>query len=89
MTLNYEDSSLSYALVEIPEKNVKSFEEDFDMFAEKDGAFHVSAQKLDQHLNMAVNMDLNMLNNNGGGGRNGLSKSYFEFNSDLFTNFIL
>lgn len=87
VTLNYDDSSPSYALVEIPEKIVKSFELGFDMFAEKDGAFHISAQKLDQHLNMAVNMDLNMLNNSGGNG--GLSKKHLDFSSDLFTNFFI
>ena len=89
VTLNYDHSSPSYALVEIPEKIVKSFELDFDMFAEKDGAFHISAQKLDQQLNMAVMVDLNMLNNNGGGGNGGLSKRNLDFCSDLFTNFFI
>ena len=28
---------------------------------------HISAQKLDQHLNTAISWDLNMLNNSGGG----------------------
>ena len=89
VTLNYNDSSPSYALVEIPENIVKSYEENYDMFSEKDGAYHISAQKLDQYLNLAINLDLNMLNNNGGGGGHGLSKSHLDFNPDLFTNIMI
>ena len=89
VTLNYNDSSPSYALVEIPESIVKSYEENYDMFAEKDGAYHISAQKLDKRLRVAVPMDLNSLNSGGGGGNNGLSKQHIRFNCDFFTNIMI
>ena len=50
---------------------------------------YISALKLDQHLNMAISVDLNMLNNNGGASRNGLSKKNLDFNPELFTNFMI
>ena len=60
------------------------------MFAEDPWtSCHISALKLDQHLNMAINVDLNMLNNNGGGGRHGLSKTHLDFNPELYTNFMV
>ena len=60
------------------------------MFAEDPWtSCHISALKLDQHLNMAINVDLNGLNHEGGGGRNGLSKSHLDFNPELFTNFMV
>ena len=60
------------------------------MFAEDPWtSYHISALKLDGCLNMAINMDLNGLNHEGGGGRNGLSKTHLDFNPELFTNFMV
>ena len=49
---------------------------------------YISALKLDQHLTMAMNGDLNMLNNNGGSSQGGL-KTNLNFNPELFTNFMI
>ena len=60
------------------------------MFAEDQWtSCHISALKLDHHLNRAIHIDLNMLNNNGGGGRHGLSKEHLNFNPELYTNFMV
>ena len=60
------------------------------MFAEDPWtSYHISALKLDQHLNMAINVDLNGLNHEGGGGRRGLSKTHLDFNPSMFTNFMI
>ena len=90
VSLNYIDSSPSYTLLEIPKDIVKSYEEEYDMFSEDPWTTnYISALKLDQHLNMAIHVDLNMLNNNGGSSRNGLSKNNLSFNPELFTNFMI
>ena len=52
-------------------------------------SYHISALKLDQRLNRAINVDFNGLNNNGGGGRHGLSKTHLNFNPELYTNFMV
>ena len=49
---------------------------------------YISALKLDQHLNMAMNGNLNMLNNNGGSSRGGL-KTNLSFSPELFSNFMI
>ena len=87
--LNYSDSSPSYTLLEIPKEVVKSHEQEYDMFTEdpQRTTNYISALKLDQHLTMAMNGDLNMLNNNGGSSRGGL-KTSLNFNPELFTNFM-
>ena len=90
VSLNYKDSSPSYTLLEIPKETVKSHEEEYDMFSEDPWTTnYISALKLDQHLHMAIHSDLNMLKNNGGGGRHGLSKSNLDFNPELFSNFMI
>ena len=88
--LNYKDSSPSYTLLEVSKETVKSHEEEYDMFSEDPWTTnYISALKLDQHLNMAIHVDLNMLNNNGGSSRHGLSKNNLSFNPELFTNFMI
>ena len=84
-TLNFDDSSPSYACVEVPEEIVKRLEDKFDIFAEREGVFHVSAYKLDQLRNTAVSLDLNSLNSGGGGGRNTFL-NYIDFNCDMFAD---
>ena len=69
---------------------VKSHEQEYDVFAEDPWtSYHISALKLDQKLNKAINVDFNGLNNNGGGGRHGLSKTHLDFNPELYTNFMV
>ena len=41
-TLNFNDSSPSYACVEVPEEIVKRTKNQFDIFAEREGVFHIS-----------------------------------------------
>jgi hypothetical protein len=88
--LNYSDSSPSYTLLEIPKEIVKSHKQEYDMFTEdpQGTTNYISGLKLDQHLNLAMNRDLNMLNNNGGSRRGGL-KSNLDFSPKLFTNFMI
>ena len=88
--LNYSDSSPSYTLLQIPKEIVKSHEQEYDMFTEdaQRTTNYISALKLDQHLNVAMNGDLNMLNNNGGSSRGGL-KTNLKFSPELFNNFMI
>ena len=83
VSLNYIDSSPSYTLLEIPKDIVESYKEEYDMFSEDPWTTnYISALKLDQHLNMAINVDFNMLNNNGGGSRHGM-KNNLDFNPEF------
>ena len=87
--LNYKDSSPSYTLLEVSKETVKSHEEEYDMFSEDPWTTnYISALKLDQHMHMAIDTNLNMLNT-GGGGRSGLSKKNLDFNPELFSNFMI
>ena len=89
VSLNYKDSSPSYTLLEISKETVKSHEEEYDMFSEDPWTTnYISALKLDQHMNMAININLNMLNT-GGSSRNGLSKRNLDFDPELFSNFMI
>ena len=76
--------------MEIPKEVVKSHEQEYDMFTEdpQRTTNYISALKLDQHLNVAMNGDLNMLNNNGGSSQGSL-KTNLNFSPQLFSNFMI
>ena len=59
VTLNYNDSSPSYTLVEVPKEIVKSHEQEYDMFSEDPWTkYHINAAKLAKHLHCAIAIDL-------------------------------
>ena len=61
VTLNYNDSSPSYTLVEVPKEIVKSHEQEYDMFSEDPGTkYHINAAKLAKHLHMHMDIDLSI-----------------------------
>ena len=83
VTLNYNNSSPSYTLVEVPREIVKSHEQDYNMFSEDPEEKHqISAPKLGQHLHCAIFSDLNMFNESGSSGRIG-------FDCKFFSNFMI
>ena len=61
VTLNYNDSSPSYTLVEVPKEIFKSHEQEYDMFSEDPWTkYHINAAKLAQHLHCAIAIDLSI-----------------------------
>ena len=59
VTLNFNDSSPSYTLVEVPKEIVKSHEQEYDMFSEDPWTkYHINAAKLTKHLHCAIAIDL-------------------------------
>ena len=74
VTLNYNNSSPSYTLVEVPKEIVKSHEQEYDMFSEDPGTkYHINAAKLAKHLHMHMAIDLSI----------GTERNH------LFTNFMI
>ena len=83
VTLNYNDSSPSYTLVEVPKEIVKSHEQEYDMFSEDpEKKYQISAPKLDQHLHCAISIDLNRFNESGRSDR-------IDFDCKFFSNFMI
>ena len=74
VTLNYNNSSPSYTLVEVPKEIVKSHEQEYDMFSEDpETKYHINAAKLAKHLHMHMAIDLSI----------GTERNH------LFTNFMI
>ena len=85
VTLNFDNSSPSYASVEVPESTVTTIQERYDIFATRGEIFHLSAGKLEYLVSKAVTLDLNSLNSGGGGGTSGL-KQQVDFNPNMFVD---